>query len=322
MPIKDLLDKLVSSELLTEETRTELKTELETALNEAIAAAKVEAKEETEKQVRLELTEEFVADKDALIEALDSKVTEALNSEFAELKDDIARFRDLDTEYTERFVEAKKEMAVTVKADMTTLVERLDSFLTERLTEEFTELREDINQVKKLEFGRKIFEAVASEYVEKYVDTDETATSLAKANEELKNTTKVLETVNQELAAVKRDQKMTVVLESLHGNPKEVMAVILKNVPTDKLEETYNKYIGRVLHESVNAKVEDTKSEKENGDPSVLAEGKDSKGSEADTKLVTGDTPVVENKEADIEVVKLDESTAKRLRELGGIVIE
>lgn len=323
MPIKDLLDKLVSSELLTEETRTELKTELEKALNEAVATAVASAKEETEKQVRLELTEEFVKDKEALIEALDSKVTEAVDKEIAELKDDIERFRDLDAEYAEREVNNKKAMAETVKADMATLVERLNGFLEERLTEEFNELREDIQQVKKLEFGRKIFEAVASEYATNYANTDETATSLAKANEDLKNTAKVLESAQQELATIKREQKLTAVLESLHGNPREVMAVILKNVPADKLEETYNKYIGRVLHESVSAKVEEaTKSEKENGDPSVLAEGKDSTGSEADTKVVTGDTPVVENKEPTTEEVKLDEGTAKRLRELGGIVIE
>src|SRR6185312_3277084 len=160
MPIKDLLDKLVNSELLTEETRTELKTELEKALNEAISTAT----KETEEKVRLELTESFVAAKEALIEALDSKVAEALEKEFAELRDDIEQYRDLDAKYAKQAIEDKKQMAETVKADMATLVERLDGFLEERLTEEFTELREDIQEVKKLEFGRKIFEAVASEY--------------------------------------------------------------------------------------------------------------------------------------------------------------
>lgn len=323
MEIKELLDKLVSSELLTEETKTEVKAELEKFITETVAAAKVEAEE----KVRLELTEQFVVDKEALIEALDSKSTELLVKEMAEFKDDVERFRDLEAEYATKEVENKKQMAETVKADLATLVERLDEFLEQRLTEELTELKEDIDQVKKLEFGRKIFEAVASEYGEKYVDKDEASKKLVETNQQLENMSKALETANTKLNAYERNQKMGSVLEALQGRPKEVMEAILAKVPTEKLEETYKKYIGRVLHESVtDSKVEEsTDSEKENDDSSVLAEGKDhSTGTDtgAKTKLVTGDSPVVEKEEPTTsgDVSKLDESKKERLRELGGIL--
>jgi hypothetical protein len=319
MPVTDLFKKLVESELLTEETKNELEKELNAYLTEAVTTAVEAAKKETEEKVRTELTEQFVADKASLIEAVDTKVTEFLNKEIAELKDDISKYQDLEVQYAEKLEEEKAAMAATVKSDMGKLVDRLDEFLEERLTEELSELKESIEDVRKLEMGRKIFEAVESEFAAKFAKTDASAVALAKANDDLKSTNKVLEGVQTELNAVKRQQKLAQVLESLQGRPREVMAAILNNVPTDKLEENYNKYIGRVLHESV--KVEDTKSEKENDKSSVLAEGKDSTGNEAATKVVTGDTPVVEQEtSATKDAPILEESKKERLKKLAGIL--
>jgi len=280
------------------------------------------------------LTEKFVADKEALIEALDSKATEYLTKHLAEFADSVAKFRDLDAElaqtkldlqaeFAEKLVEAKKQTADGVKADMAVLVDRLDEFLEIRLTEEVKELNESIELMKKLNFGHKLFEAFSSEFATKFANTDETAIALDKATAELADKAKVLESVNAELAAVKREQEMAKVLESLQGRPREVMAAILNKVPTDKLVEQYNVFIGRVLHESVVSKVEEsTESEKENGNPSVLAEGKDNSAQEEKvaTKVATGNTPVVEQKEAPVEEPKkLTESEVSRLKRLSGI---
>ncbi len=49
-----------------------------------------------------------------------------LKEDYQELKDDIEKFRDLETEYASKIVEAKREMALTVKNDMSTLVETLN----------------------------------------------------------------------------------------------------------------------------------------------------------------------------------------------------
>src|SRR5216684_2737769 len=113
MQINELFKKLVESELLTEDTKNELQAQFETLLQESVTAAKKEAEE----KVRLDLTEQFIADKEALIEALDTKAEEFLVKEFAELKDDIERFRDLEAEFAEKLVEAKKDMADTVRKD-------------------------------------------------------------------------------------------------------------------------------------------------------------------------------------------------------------
>lgn len=337
--MQELYKKFFDNELLTESTKAELEAAVTTMLSEAVAAAR----EEEATKVRTELTEKFVSDKEALIEAIDTKTNEFLQTELAELQEDLAKFRDLEkdlnetkealeAEYATKLVEARAEMAVTVKKDMEQLVDRLDEFLEITLDAEIKELKEDIDAVKKLSFGKAIFEAFETEFQHKYNKEDATALALAEAQAQLKETSKILEGVNRELDSVKRDQKVTTLLESLQGSPREIMAVILEKVSTDKLEATYNKFIGRVLHESVmsTSKVEQkTKSEKENVTTSVLAEGKDSSATGDDkvtTQVVTGDTPILENESEDSKVTetvkRLDEGQANRLRELAGIELQ
>jgi len=322
--MKELFKKLLESDLLTEETKTELETAIEAHLTEAVESAKAEA----EVKVRAELTEQFIEDKNALIEAIDSKTEEFLTAELAELKEDIERFRDLEAEYAEKIVEARKEMAGTVKADMAELVETLDAFLEMRLDAEFEELKEDIDEVKKLEFGRKIFEAVAEEYKNSYVDDSEDKKALATAKTQLEEATAKLKETATELNSIKRDSKLNEVLEPLTGHPREVMEAILKNVPTEKLDEAFGKYIGRVLHEG-SKKVEDVKvSEKESGYSPVLAEGATSTTdegteiNEGETKVVTGDSlneEVNDDKEEILSESKLNPITKKRLQSLAGL---
>ena len=103
----ELLQKLLEAEVLTEETKKELKTAFETKLNEAVEAAKAEAAAD----VRAELTEQWVNERDALVEAVDAKVGDYLDGEIEELKADIERFRDLEAEAAEKLVEAKALMA-------------------------------------------------------------------------------------------------------------------------------------------------------------------------------------------------------------------
>ena len=313
--IKELFDKLLQTDLLTEET----KVQLTQALEETIATKVEEARQETKEQVTVELTEQFVAAKEQLIEAIDTKVEEHLVKEMEQFRESIEQYKDLEVEYAEKLVEAKREMAETVKADMTTLVDRLNEFLEERLVAEFTELKESIEETKKLEFGRKIFEAVAAEYRSHYVQKDETAVALAEAKTELENSKKILENVNKELGTVKREQKLSQVLESLQGRPREVMEAILKTVPTEKLDETFKKFIGRVLHESVTIVEDAATTEKENGDPSVLAEGKDNSKVKEATRVVTGNTVVEGDIGDDKPVQILAESTKARLKQLAGI---
>jgi len=258
----ELLQKLLESEVLTEETQKELKNAIEATVTEAVEAAKAEASAD----VRAELTEQWVNERDALIEAVDAKVGDFLDSELEELKGDIERFRDLEAEAAEKLVEAKALMAEELKGDLAELVEKLDSFLEIRLRAEIEELTEDIDRVKKDEFGRKIYNAVQEEFRANFADDESLEGTLRETEKRLDDATEALEDTERKLAAKERKEKLDDVLSPLSGQQKDVMEAILKNVDTEQLEEGYKTFIGRVLKET-----EEDKSEKE--DTTVLAEG-------------------------------------------------
>jgi len=148
--MEELLKKLLAAEVLTEDTRVELEGAFKKQLDEAMTAARAEA----QAAVTTELNAQWIKDREILIEALDSKVTELLTEELNELRADIERFRDLEAEYAQKIVEAKQALSATMKQDIAQLIEKLDSFLEIRLTAELEELREDIKVVKHNELAR------------------------------------------------------------------------------------------------------------------------------------------------------------------------
>lgn len=296
----ELLQKLLEAQILSPEVKKEFETAFTTKLNEAIETAKVQ----TAADVRAELTEQFVKERDTLVEAVDTKVGEFLESEIEELREDIERFRDLEAEFAEKVVEAKAAMSTELKGDLAELVEKLDSFLEMRLTSELEELREDVSEIRKVEFGRRIFEAVAQEYMNNYADEESAESSLHEAMNKVEELTAALEQSERKRSEVERKVKLEEVLSPLAGRQKEVMEMILKNIETSKLEEAYKTFIGRVVREST----EGARSEKEG---KVLAEGASQKEAKAAKKeslksdlkeavVVTGDEDtIVENTGAD-----------------------
>lgn len=329
--MEELLQTLVENELLTEETKNELTEAIKAEIETAKDAAVTEAKAEVEAQVRTELTEQYVADKEALVEALDTKASEYLKEEVEELKDDIERFRDLEVEYAEKLTEAKEELSKVLQGDMEELVETIDSFLELRLNEEVNELKEDIEQVRKLQFGAEIYEAFEGMFNKKFINENGLEDDLREKEARLTDLEEQLDDTSKELDGVKRDKKMGEILESLHGNAREVMETVLKGIPTDKLEEAYEHYIPKVLHESAQVST-DEESEKETEDDSaVLAEGdtvesndnpeKEDEVTTEGTVVATGDNePLVEDN-SDNEEEPLSEEvqeTLARLKHLSG----
>lgn len=301
--MEELLQKLLEAEVLTDETKSELEEAFKSQLDEAIAAAKDEAAAD----VRAELTEQWVKERDALVEAIDTKVGEFLDGEIEELKEDIERFRDLEAEYAEKLVEAKGQMSDELKNDLKDLVEKIDAFLEIRLAAEVEELREDIETVRKDEFGRKIYEAFAAEYSANYADEDSAETTLREVEKRLADTEKALEESETKRAELERNEKMKEVLAPLSGRSREVMEAILRNVDTNNLEEGYKTFIGRVLRETSNDDAADSEKEEK-----VLAEGE-----EKDEALVEGDVKTGDSEEAVIEEgeTKEDpEAAARRAR--------
>lgn len=304
----EVLKKLLEAEVLSPEVKAELEAAFKKQLDEAVDTAKAAAAADTKAQ----LTEQWITERDALVEAIDSKVGDFLDQEIAELKTDIERFRDLEAEHAEKLVEAKAEMANELKGDLKELIEKIDSFLEIRIAAEIEELREDLEVVKKNEFGRRIFEAFSDEFT-RFVSTDDTAVTVGELEKRLEETTKQLEESEKKRGKMAREKKLKEVLAPLSGRSRDVMEAILKNVDTEQLDEAYKTFIGRVIRES-----EATSSEKEKP---VLAEGASKK---PETKkvaeaavAVTGDTEVVTESETPKSAADLDRLA--RIRRIAGI---
>jgi hypothetical protein len=311
--MNELLQKLLEAEILTPETKKALDEAVKAHLDEATK----KAKEDAEIAVRAELTETWVTERDALIEAIDSKVGEYLTAEISELKDGIESFRDLEAEYAEKIVETKAQMSNELKGDMAELVEKLDAFLELRLTAELSELNENISEVRRLDFGRRMFEAFKEEYAENHMDPYSAEAKARALEEELSTKVKELDIVTKKHKDIVRKVKMDKVLSPLKGKHKEVMEAILKNVDTESLEEAYKTFIGRVLKEDGN---QDT-SEKETP---VLAEGKsenkkDKKEAVVFTKTGDNEDLLREAKEEHEANNQLSSDARGRLRRMAGI---
>jgi len=261
-------------------------------LEEAVNAAKKEA----EDTVRAQLAEQWIGERDALIEAIDQKVTEFCDNELSELKGDISSFRDLEAELAMKLVEAKGVMGEQLQKDLKSLVEKLDAFLEIRIAAEFEELREDIEEARKLEFGRKLYEAFSEEYRKHFVDEFSVEAELRETQEQLDALKSKYETEVGEKAVLSRKIKMESVLKPLNGTAREVMETILSNVATEQLEEGYKTFIGRVLKEDVSVKGSKKNNESKGGgsekETRVLAESANisSRVDEGSVILKTGDS--------------------------------
>lgn len=311
----ELLKKLLEAEILSEDSKKELEEAVTAQINEAVALAKKEATD----TVRAELTEQWVTERDALIEAIDTKVNEYLSEEIAELKADISTFRDLEAEMATKIVEAKSEMGTELQNDLSELVEKLDAFLEIRLGAEMEELREDISEVKKIEFGRKVFESFVREYRSNFISEDSTEAELREAKEQVKTLQTKYEVTEAAREELRRTVKLESVLKPLGGKQRDIMETILKSVATDQLEEGYKTFIGRVIKEGAVKEVVENKdvSEKES---KVLAEGSEisQKVTEGAMVVKTGDfeQETIEEDEIEVKVSPLTES----MRRLAGLV--
>lgn len=288
--MEEILKKLLESELLSEETKSEITEQFQLAV-QAI-------KEEVALEVRAELAENYTKERDALIQNVDEKVTEMLADELIELKEDISRFRDLEVEYAEKMVTEKHSMAEKLSEELDGLVDKIDAFLEYRISEEMTELKEDITVVRENEFGRKIFEAYMAEFNKSFVDEASVQSKLAIAEEKLEDAQQKITEMTQAKSKAERALKLDEILAPLSGAKRDQMSIILQNVETAKLQEAYNLFIGRIIKEDVKAESKETITE-----------------SKEETKVVTGEIT------EEVEVVKdtVVESSLQKTLRLAGV---
>ena len=158
--------------------------------------------------------------------------------------------------------EAKKQMAKMKEAFITRSAKVVESAVNKKLAEELSALKEDITAARTVNFGKKIFEAFASEYQASYLNeksetsklmkvVDETTLKLKDAEKAVEEKQAVIESKDAESKRqadlMERKEKMAEMLKPLGKEKSEVMSQLLESVQTEKLEASFNKYLPHVM---------------------------------------------------------------------------
>jgi len=252
----EILQQLVSSELLSEENKSQITSQFKAVMESHVAKVSAEVTEKVTQELKEQWRDQWNTEMNELVEKLDSYLGEQVAQELNEFKGDIARFRDLEVEYAEKIVEEKARLAEELEAEIDSLVDKIDLFLEEQIKTEMAELKEDIDLVKQNEFGRKLYEAFADTFAKTQQEDPSTAIGKVRiAESKLSDAEQRLADVEKQMNQMIRESKMTKVLAPLSGRKREQMKILLKNVETEKLEESYQYFIGKVLKEQTTESV-------------------------------------------------------------------
>lgn len=251
-------------------------------LDEQVTASKTVVSQKLKEEIlklretKKALTQERLSYADKL-----SAVKESLGADHAK------RLRKID-EFVVRQVEKElKEFLVDHKALVTTRVKlvsesrqrlretqgrfvkeaaiKVEKVISETLKREMTQLHEDLERNRQNMFGRKIFEAVAAEFMTSYLAE---GTEIRKLQNTLETKEKALNESQSKLQeAVKdgqiatrkaklaedrvvRTKKLAELLSPLKGEKRKVMEGMLETVRTESLTESFNKLLPVVLDET------------------------------------------------------------------------
>lgn len=190
---------------------------------------------------------------------LDSFVTEQLAEELKEFHEDkkalVEQKVKMVREGKRQLVEAKKDFIRKAANTVETTINKV-------ITEEVKSFRNDITAARENDFGRRIFEAFASEFGVSHLNEAkeikqvqkqlaEVENKLAKAvkhiaiREEAVKLTESKLRISQDRYA--RKEKLDELMRPLGKEKKEIMSDLLESVKTEKLEESFNKYLPSVL---------------------------------------------------------------------------
>lgn len=190
---------------------------------------------------------------------LEKFVVEALAQEIAEFhtdKQDIA-------ETKVRLVREGREALGKMKEQFIQRAAKLvESTVEQTLSKEIGQLKEDIEAARRNDFGRKLFEAYASEYQNSYLnEKSETAKLLkvidkkdqevAEAHHAVAQATQILESKEAQVKALmeskQRQEIMNELVAPLANTQKAIMSELLESVQTAKLKTSFEKYLPAVV---------------------------------------------------------------------------
>lgn len=209
--------------------------------------------------------QELRADRERVVEHLDkleSFIGTQLHEELSEFHAD----RKALVEQKVRMIrESKQQLAEQKRAFIQKASAQVSKTVNNVINENMRSLKKDITTARENDFGRRIFEAFASEFGVSYMNESREINKINKAMAQLK--TQLSEAQKQiadrdekvKLAESRarvaqdrmtRSQKMAELLKPLGKEKREVMTDLLESVKTDRLDEAFKKYLPSVLNET------------------------------------------------------------------------
>lgn len=224
----------------------------ETALAESKATLEAETA-----ALRAQLEEQFAQ----RVATVDKFVVQKVAEELREFHEDK---RALVEKKVQLVAEARTQLAATQRKFVKEAAKLVDQKVSETMKVELKQLHEDLERNRQNMFGRRIFEAVAAEFM----------TSYFSEGTEVKKLEAILESKDAELAAAKkqltesqqatdaasrkaklaeeaaaRTKTMAELLSPLAREKRAVMEELLETVKTSQLREAFQKYLPAVLNE-------------------------------------------------------------------------
>ena len=177
--------------------------------------------------------QEFAKDKQAVVETKVRLVAEAKN-----------KLAELQANFVQRSAKLVKESVA------------------QNLEAELSQLKEDIQTARQNMFGRRLFEAFASEYTMTHLNENQVISklksqiqkkdmALAEARKQVLEKARLVEHKNKEIKVIseqtQRTTKLNELMKPLNKEKQAIMVQLLESVQTDKLQSAFEKYLPAVL---------------------------------------------------------------------------
>ena len=251
-----------SGKIISEHLSSEIK-----ALHEQKLAIANEAKTLSEgvEEVKTNLVENHKLH----LSKINEFVTTQLKKELSEFEQDK---RALVETRVKLVKENKAKLAEAQAKFVKEAAKRAEEAINERLSAEITQLHEDIERNRENDFGRRIFEAVAAEYMTSHLAEgsqtrklqavlEAREAALAEKAEEINAVQQKLDEAAKQIAAAERKVQLTEdrlsrnkimseLLSNLRGEKRVMMESMLDTVKTSQLRASFDKLLPAVLSES------------------------------------------------------------------------
>jgi len=206
-------------------------------------------------------------------EKLESFVVGALAEEIKEFASDK---KDL-VETKVRLVSQAREKLDNLKSKfIKESAKKISSTVATHIKGEMGQLKEDIKIARENNFGRRIFEAYATEFGATHLNENEEVRKLnakiaekdkqlAEAIESQDKAKALVESKNHEIKVIKeaneRDATLEELLSPLNDEKREIMTNLLESVQTSRLKNAFEKYLPAVISETKGTKKASTLTE-------------------------------------------------------------